>query len=198
MSTTTQTKKPAARIVTRDEDQADAQRMPDREVKRNPNEIRTRSGRVMNGLMFTGSEDRFAFDRSIVPQGWTYEWKTKTIKNWEWQDHQVMLYQNGWEPVPAERHDGVFMPRGHKGTIERGGMILMERPIELTIMARKVEKREADERVNGSRSMAGLMAKHVPGAQDVIDFNTAEARGATGVRVERLPRINDAKYTLEE
>ena len=198
MSTTTQTKKPAARIVTRDEDQADAQRMPDREVKRNPNEIRTRSGRVMNGLMFTGSEDRFAFDRSIVPQGWTYEWKTKTIKNWEWQDHQVMLYQNGWEPVPAERHDGVFMPRGHKGTIERGGMILMERPIELTIMARKVEKRAADEPVIGSRSMAGLMAKHVPGAQDVIDFNTAEARSKTGVRVERLPRVNDAKYTLEE
>lgn len=198
MSTTTQTKKPAARIVTREEDSVDNQRLPDREVKRNPNEIRTRSGRLMNGLMFTGSEDRFAFDKSIVPHGWTYEWKTKTIKNWEWQDHQVMLYQNGWEPVPSERHDGVFMPRGHQGTIERGGMILMERPIELTAMARKVEKRSADEPVIGSRSMAGLMAKHVPNAQDVIDFNVFEARGATGVRVERLPRVNDAKYTLEE
>ena len=74
----------------------------------------------------------------------------------------------------------------------------MERPVELTIMARKVEKRAADEPVIGSRSMAGLMAKHVPGAQDVIDFNTAEARSKTGVRVERLPRVNDAKYTLEE
>ena len=91
------------------------------------------------------------------------------------------------------------MPRGYKGTIERGGMILMERDMRLTMQARRMEKRMADEPVRNSREMSGMMARQVPGVSaDSMDFGSAEARRSSGVKVERMPRVNDSKYTLEE
>lgn len=179
-----------------------APRMPERDpgVERSlaadPNgPILTRSGKPAT-LKFTGAEDKFSFDRSIIPEGWDYQWKTKTIKNWEWIDHQVELAQNGWEPVPAERHPGVFMPKDYRGPIERGGMILMERDMRLTAQARRVERREANEQLAISRSMAGLMGNQITGSgAAILDFDAAEAKPATGVKIERTPRVNDAKYT---
>jgi hypothetical protein len=168
--------------------------------------IRKRSGEVVDGkLAFTGSEDKFAFDRSIVPAGWDYQWKAAFIKNAPNTQHMTELAANHWEPVPAERHDGIFMPRGHKGNIERGGMILMERDIRLTMRARAMEKREADDSVNRSRQMAGLLAQNNPSAVDkgVIDFGHGEAQKATGVRIERVPmgdpdRQKGYQYTIDE
>lgn len=198
-----------ARTITRD---ATPERMPDAsratpaartfdEQDRDPNKIYTRDGRQIDRLRFTGDEDRFNLHNLGVfpPAGWTYEWKTKTIKNWEWVDHQVELYQNGWTPVPAERHDGKVMPPGHKGPIERGGLVLMERDARLTAQARAVEKRAADAPVRESRQMAGIMSRSVPGVSaDSMDFSSGEAQRFTGVKVDRQPRVNDSKYTLEE
>lgn len=198
-----------SRTITRD---AAPERLPDAardtpaartlsEDARDPNVIRTRDGRVIDRLRFSGDEDRFNLAAVGVfpPTGWTYEWKTKTIKNWEWVDHQVELYQNGWTPVPAERHDGKLMPPGHQGNIERGGLVLMERDARLTAQARAAERRAADAPVRESRQMAGLMSRAVPGiSPDSMDFSSGEAQRFSGVRVERQPRVNDAKYTLEE
>lgn len=195
----------AQRTITRDDGPA---RLPDRDVstepmpERDPNKIYSRSGREVN-LRYMGDEDRFDLAKMgiIPPDGWTYEWKTKTIKNWEWQDHQVELFQNGWEPVPAERHDGMIMPRGYKGNIERGGLILMERDARLTARARALEKRNADQPVRDSRQMAGFAAHQMPAsAGDITDFGHHAARGASFVRTERQPRQNDARYnyTIDE
>jgi hypothetical protein len=167
--------------------------------ERDPNKTYSRDGREVT-LRYTGDEDRFNLaNLGVYPEdGWTYEWKTKTIKNWEWVDHQVELYQNGWTPVPAERHDGKIMPPGHVGNIERGGMILMERDARLTARARAMDKRKADSPVQDSRQMAGLMSRVSPNAADVIDFDHGAARGATGVRVDRQPRVAGGAYTYEE
>ena len=183
------------RTITRDEeDPRMPERMPDRD-----DVIRNRSGQPIT-LRFSGDEDRFAFDRSIIPPGWDYQWKTRTIKGWEWVDHQVELGANGWEPVPAERHDGIFMPKGYKGTIERGGLILMERDARLTVRARAIDKRKADAPVRESHAMAGLMPRQVAGAATITDFDNPLARGATGVKIAREPRVTDGNYksTLDE
>ena len=197
-----------ARTITRDAGPArtpDQDRMPtDRivpEEERDPNKVYTRDGRLITGLKFSGDEDMFDLHGMGVfpPQGWTYEWKVKTIKNWEWTEHQVQLYQNGWTPVPASRHDGRIMPPGHTGSIERGGQVLMERDARLTAQARAIEKRQADTPVKESRQMAGIMARSVPGVHpDSMDFSSGEAQRFSGVRVDRQPRVNDSKYTLEE
>lgn len=78
-----------------------------------------------------GEADRFYIDPHMVPDGWSYEWKRKTIWGKEDPAHDVELARLGWEPVPASRHPE-FMPAGNWQTIERDGMILMERPKVLT------------------------------------------------------------------
>lgn len=174
---------------TRDEPEARAHDhgMPERD----PNKIYNRSGQEVT-LRVRGDEDIFDLGRLGVtpPPGWTYEWKTKTIKNWEWVDHQVALAQNGWEPVPASRHDGLIMPRGYNGNIERGGQILMERDERLTAMARAAEKKAAWEPVKQSRQMAGMMKPN-----DLTDFDNPAARAVTGVKIERQARIPERNYT---
>ena len=93
------------------------------------------------------STDEFWFDTSEVPPGWTYEWKRKLVFGAEDPSYQVALTRAGWEPVPTSRHPH-FMPMdGHYPIIERKGMVLMERPAEITDEARDRELRKARNQV---------------------------------------------------
>lgn len=86
--------------------------------------------------------DRFKVNSDEIPPGWAYEWKRKTVFGKEDPAYEVELSRGGWEPVPASRHPSM-MPKGHFETIERDGMILMERPKELSDDARSAELRRA-------------------------------------------------------
>lgn len=87
--------------------------------------------------------DEFFVEPGIIPDGWSYEWKTKTILGMEDPAHQVKLARDGWEVVPASRHPEM-MPAGYKGVeITRKGMVLMERPLEITEEMRALELRRA-------------------------------------------------------
>lgn len=94
------------------------------------------------GSMDEGTDD-FYIPAEMVPDGWSYEWKRKTILGQEDPAYAVALARKGWEPVPADRHPSM-MPGGSSfATIERKGMVLMERPLELTDEAREIERRRA-------------------------------------------------------
>lgn len=87
--------------------------------------------------------DEFFVEPGIIPDGWSYEWKTKTVLGAEDPAHQVKLARDGWEAVPASRHPEM-MPAGYKGLeITRKGMVLMERPSEITEEVRQIELRRA-------------------------------------------------------
>jgi hypothetical protein len=86
--------------------------------------------------------DRFKINQDEIPPGWSYEWKRKTVYGKEDPAYEVELARGGWEPVPASRHPSM-MPKGHYETIERDGMILMERPKELTEDAHAADLRKA-------------------------------------------------------
>ena len=126
--------------------------------------------------------DKFAIDKRVVPDGWDYEWKTFTVLNKEDPAYQVQLARTGWEPVPKSRHPEM-MPKGWKGqTIDREGMILMQRPTVITdkIKARdrarareqvrikeqqlssapKVNGVDTFERVDGSRNPTARVSRH--------------------------------------
>ena len=77
-----------------------------------------------------------------APEGWTYEWKRKTILNQEDPAYMTALARTGWEPVPAKRHPEM-MPIGAATAIERKGMILMERPAEITRKFEEADRRRA-------------------------------------------------------
>jgi hypothetical protein len=87
--------------------------------------------------------DEYYIELGIIPEGWSYEWKTRTILGAEDPAHQVALARKGWESVPASRHPEL-MPMGYKGAeITRKGMVLMERPMEITQEAISAAARRA-------------------------------------------------------
>ena len=87
--------------------------------------------------------DEFFIDPAVIPPGWSYEWKRRTVMNEENAAYQVQLQLKGWEPVPSTRHPEYMPNNGRFAHIERKGMVLMERPLEITEAARQVEMRKA-------------------------------------------------------
>lgn len=92
-------------------------------------------------------QDKFAFDRRIIPAGWDYQWKTDTVLNQRDPAYQVDLQKAGWKAVPASRHPEM-MPIGWTADfIIRQGQILMEMPARSVEAARIRERRAALEAV---------------------------------------------------
>jgi len=89
--------------------------------------------------------DRYYIDPEIIPDGWSYEYKRKSVHGLEDAAYEVNLARGGWTAVPVDRNarHRALMPRGNYSTVEIDGMILMERPLELTEEARDVELRRA-------------------------------------------------------
>ena len=108
--------------------------------------------------------DEFYVDPSSIPEGWSYEWKRKFIMGQEDPTYQLSLIQMGWEPVPASRHRGM-VPEGSGNTIERKGMILMERPAVITDEMRRKDNTNARNAVE-SRKQALDSAKGMLGRED--------------------------------
>src|SRR5262245_13033776 len=84
-------------------------------------------------------EDRLKVPREAIPEGMDYQWITDSVLGQPMPQRRARFERRGWQPVPAERHDGMFMPKGYKGEINVDGVVLMERPMEYTRAARKRE-----------------------------------------------------------
>lgn len=105
-------------------------------------------------------EDRFFIDPAIIPPGWTYEWKRHTVYGAEDPAYQVQIARAGWEAVPVDRHPA-YMPKGWKGSIERDGMILCERPTEIVEAAKAAEQRRAQQQMrHKEEQLTGAPAGH--------------------------------------
>ena len=139
----------------------DLPKEPIRESVREPvrgsrKEVIGRDGKVMSRKRGT-NVDRFHVPEHLIPEGWSYEWKSQTIMGQENTAHMMHMAENGFTPVDASRHPGYFMPDGYTGAIIRDGMILMERPIELTNEARQEDIDAANALMNYQRQQLGQM-----------------------------------------
>ena len=92
-------------------------------------------------------EDRLKVPPHFIPDGMSYQWVTDSIFNAPQPQRRARFERKGWMPVPAERHDGVWMPKGYKGEINVDGLVLMERPAEYTKKALDHDKKKAREQV---------------------------------------------------
>jgi len=114
---------------------------PRTRAKRRAAELREHLGTLDDGV------DQFYVDPRVIPDGWNYEWKRKETLGKADPAYEVSLRLKGWEPVPATRHPEM-MPDGNGGeSIERKGMILMERPKEITDEVRQNDLRHARNQV---------------------------------------------------
>ena len=156
------------------------------------NVIKNRLGEVISlSVLEQDDVDPFAALAGYAPAGWTYEWLRKSVVGWQDPSHDAQLGQLGWTAIPASRHDGIFMPKGHDGPIERGGLIAMERPAVVTAHARQIEAKRAHSQVRHSRALAALMPNTA-----IADFDShPDARRLTKVNVERTPVPNNNQYT---
>ena len=113
----------------------------------------------------TDTPDKYAIPSGEIPEGWCYEWKRQSVYGKEDPSYQVAQAQAGWEPVDPKRHPAL-MPRGYAGhTIERDGMVLMERPQEITddfnrrlLRESAKQMREQEERVGSAPQ--GQLQRH--------------------------------------
>lgn len=90
----------------------------------------------LEGALDEGT-DELALDNIAIPDDWTYEWKRQTVYGKSDPAYDTKLAMTGWEPVPSERHPSM-MPKGHRGSIERDGLVLMERPKVITERVKKI------------------------------------------------------------
>jgi len=91
--------------------------------------------------------DEFYIPDGITPDGWTYEWKRRTVLNQEDPAYTVQLARMGWEPVPTERHPEMMPKGGDHPVIERKGMVLMQRPEAITERIRDMDRQRARDQV---------------------------------------------------
>jgi hypothetical protein len=82
-----------------------------------------------------------------APPGWEYEWKRRLLLGQEDPSYQVSLARQGWEAVPTYRHPEMMPLQGNHPTIERDGMILMQRPGVISDEARATELTRARNQV---------------------------------------------------
>ena len=124
-------------------------------VRPNKKEVVGRDGKALSRKR-GGNVDRFYIPQNLIPEGWSYEWKRETIFGQEDTAHMMHMAENGWVPVQASAHPGYFMPEGYVGPIRRDGMILMERPIELTEEARREDVVNAKNLMQAQKEQLGL------------------------------------------
>jgi hypothetical protein len=91
----------------------------------------------------------------------TYEWKVMTVYNQPATEAITNWKLNGWKEVPAGRHPSFTnaSPDSQEAII-RGGQVLCERPIEVTRMAREMDRQAAADQVNSQLERLQLRAKH--------------------------------------
>lgn len=126
-------------------------------------------------------EDPMYIDPRKIPPHTSYEWKRFSCFGQPDHDHQVNLRENGWTPVPAERHPEM-MPTGHTGHIEKRGQILMQRPAYLTQEAHDEDYGIAMEEVE--RVRASQMGQTPTGH---FSREHPSARRVSGVKVSYGP-----------
>lgn len=128
--------------------------------------IRGRNGEILTRRRRDGV-DPYHIDQRLVPSGWTYQWNAvKIYNNGDVVQQRSMSYwHNGWRPVPASRHPGLFLPLGAEGAIVLNGLRLEERPIQLTEEAQAEQVAEARKQVRTqSESVMGKTATNITNA----------------------------------
>ena len=105
---------------------------------------RTAELRGHNNASIDEGVDKFA--TPTPPEGWSYEWKVKAVMGYVDSAYLSKMARSGWEPVEIDRHPEM-MQKGATGAIERDGMVLCERPLEITEDMRARDIRMARQQV---------------------------------------------------
>lgn len=94
----------------------------------------------------------FHIDSGEVPEGYSWEWKRMSTAGQDDQEHQISLQEDGWLPVlwcdriETKRPPGITSVM-LRDPVRRKGMMLMQRPVELTREAQIEDAQAASDQV---------------------------------------------------
>jgi hypothetical protein len=114
--------------------------------------------------------DKFAIPKRFIPEGWTYEWKNYSVYGQENPQYLSSVFRTGWAPVPASRHPELIYIGYIGEAIIKDGMILVERPEEITREARDRDAAET-RRVMQAKEAAIAGTKLEAGPQKLLTHN---------------------------
>lgn len=93
-----------------------------------------------------GGGNPYDIPANLRKPGWDYEYKTiRVLAQQVDPADMVDVHEGGWRPVPASQMKSLVPPGWDKPHIERGGQVLMMRPLHLTEEARKENIQVAEE-----------------------------------------------------
>ena len=135
------------------------------------------------------SPDRLRIDRDLIPEGMDMQWVTDTVYGQPMPQHRADFERRGWTPVHQEDFEGQFngmwMPKDAAGEIKVDGLVLMARPLELSIKAKKLDRRRALEQVQIKE--AELTGGNLPGV-------TLDAQHPNAVKSNRINKSLDGAF----
>jgi hypothetical protein len=132
--------------------------------------------------------DRLHIPQEMIPDGIDLQWVTDSVLGQPAVQDRMSYEVNAWEPVTPDmfdaRFDGIFMPKGHKGEINVGGLVLMWRPLELTLEARAEERQAANMQIRTETN------KMITGQVDGVDSRILGVdKAKTFMTKERIPSM---------
>jgi hypothetical protein len=119
---------------------------------------RKRTAEILaQGGIDIASVDEFLIPDHLKHPEWTMEWKRWSVYNAEDHGYINQCLQTGWTFVPANRPGfQIFLPRGWKENyVLKKGMVLMERPAEITRMVNNRQEDEANAQVRRKEQQIG-------------------------------------------
>ena len=119
-----------------------------------------------------------------IPDGWTYEWKRKTVYGSEDPSYAVSLKRTGWTEVPASRHPEMMPANFKSAIIERKGLVLMERPQSITRRVELADKDRAREQIRFKEQQL----THAPDGQFTRDHAQAQPKIKKSYEAMPIPK----------
>lgn len=129
-------------------------RFSERDVEHDKPRVRTRR----SNANYSSPLD---FPLEEIPEGSSYEWKRYSNVGEEDHHYIAQLRLDGWEPVDPRRHPNRVPPGYDKPNIIYNGLILMERPLELTLAARREASQNAKQKMVEAEQRLGLAPKEL-------------------------------------
>ena len=126
-----------------------------REPEHAPNHTRARTRQRHSDT----NQDMFYIPVEEIPEGSSYEWKRFSVHGQQDPFYLAQMREQGWEPVDPKRHPNWLPPGYSEPSIIKHGMILMERPIELTREAQSETRAAATKQIIEAEQRLGLAPK---------------------------------------
>lgn len=114
----------------------------------------------------TSVGDKYHVPANEIPRGWDYQWNPVTVYNKEVTEESLIMAENGWRPVPADRHPGRWTAQGYKGQIIVEGLRLEERPMSLSVEAKNEDIQRAKTQIRDQTDSLRLTQKQLPGSRE--------------------------------